>query len=205
LDQGAQALSVDLSPKAQKTAVRYQGATAREYEARRSGKPKWKAENRVIDAMLARMPHGLRVLDCPVGTGRFLPLYAAKQFTVTGIDINEDMLAVARRKGPFENVELRCGSIFSLDMPDNSFELALVIRIVNLIKPTDMQAAIREVQRVTCGSIILNVRTGDVRPGHFHDPQKIEDIEAALLPGWRIAENVEIHEPDFRMLRLAVA
>lgn len=193
-----------LSGKAEKTAKRYQGRTARDYEAMRSWKPKWKAENRVIDGMLAEMPNGLRVLDCPVGTGRFLPLYALKQFTVTGIDINEDMLAVAREKGPIEGVELRRGSIFNLDMPDNSFDLALVIRIVNLIKPDDMARALKEVQRVTAGQIILNVRTGDVRPGHFHDPQKIEDIEAALLPGWRIAENVEIHEPDFRMLRLAI-
>jgi hypothetical protein len=112
------------------------------------------------------------------------------------------MLAVAREKGPFENIALRCGSIFELGMPDNFFDLALMIRIVNLIKPADMQQALKEVQRVTSSEIILNVRTGDVRPGHFHDPQKIEDIEAALLPGWRIAENVEIHEPDFRMLRL---
>jgi len=198
VDQGSSALS----PKAAKTAARYQGNTARDYEARRSWKPKWKAENRVIEAMLANMPNGLRVLDCPVGTGRFLPLYVLKQFTVTGIDINQDMLAVAREKGPFENIELRRGSIFELGMPDNSFDLALVIRIVNLIKPADMQQALKEVQRVTSSEIILNVRTGDVRPGHFHDPQKIEDIEAALLPGWRIAENVEIHEPDFRMLRL---
>lgn len=196
---------MDLSPKALKTAKRYSGATARDYEARRSSKPKWKAENRVIDEMLARMPDGLRVLDCPVGTGRFLPLYAAKRFTVTGIDINKDMLEVAREKGAFENVELRRGSIFDLDMPDHSFDLALVIRIVNLIKPMDMQLALGEVQRVTSSEIILNVRTGDVRPGHFHNPQRIEDIEAALLPGWRIVENVEIHEPDFRMLRLACA
>lgn len=193
-----------LSSKAEKTAARYQGRTASEYEARRNWKPKWKAEDSVIDAMLSKMPDGLRALDCPVGTGRFLPKYALKQFTVTGIDINEDMLAVAREKGPFENMELRRGSIFNLDMPDKSFDLALAIRIVNLIKPADMQAALKELQRVTSSEIILNVRTGDVRPGHFHDPQKIEDIEAALLPGWRIAENVEIHEPDFRMLRLAV-
>lgn len=191
-----------LSAKAAKTAARYQGKAARDYEQNRNWKPKWKAENRVIEEMLSKMPNGIRVLDCPVGTGRFLPLYALKQFTVTGIDINEDMLAVAREKGPIEGVELRRGSIFDLDMPADSFDLALAIRIVNLIKPADMQKALKELQRVTSSEIILNVRTGDVRPGHFHDPQKIEDIEAALFPGWRIAENVEIHEPDFRMLRL---
>ena len=191
-----------LSAKAAKTAARYQGNTAREYEQRRNWKPKWKAENRVIEAMLKDKHGGLRVLDCPCGTGRFFHLYAAKCFKVTALDINEDMLTEAKLKGPFDNIEIRRGDIFNIDLADNAVELALAIRIVNLIKPPDMQRALKELQRVTAAEIIFNVRTGDVRPGHFHDPQKIDDIEAALLPGWRIAENVEIHEPDFRMLRL---
>jgi ubiquinone/menaquinone biosynthesis C-methylase UbiE len=197
-----QAAPEALSAKAQKTAERYRGKTAREYDERRSWKPKWKAEDRVISAMLKPMAVGRKVLDIPCGTGRFFPLYALKQFRVTAMDINEDMLAQARAKGPFEGVEIRRGNIFAIDLPDNAVELALAIRIVNLIKPPDMQKALKELQRVASSEIIFNVRTGDVRPGHFHDPQKIEDIEEALSDDWRIAENVEIHEPDFRMIRL---
>jgi ubiquinone/menaquinone biosynthesis C-methylase UbiE len=189
------------SEKAVRTEERYRGVIASEYEQRRSQKPKWKAETAVITDMLKDKPAGTEVLDIPVGTGRFLPLYDELGFDMIGMDINEEMLAEARKKGMHD---LRCGDILNIDLPDDSVDLALAIRIVNLIRPPDMQRALRELQRVSRFEVIFNVRTGDVRPGHFHDPQNIEDIEAALLPGWYIAENREIHEPDFRMIRLAV-
>jgi ubiquinone/menaquinone biosynthesis C-methylase UbiE len=193
-----------ISDRARHTAAKYRGDTARGYEDRRAGQPKWAAEQAAVDGMLMSFPAGTTVLDIPVGTGRFLPLYALRGFKVTGIDISDDMIAQARAKGPVDGVEIRRGDIFSIDIPDASVDLVLAIRIMNLIDASDMVRALGELQRVARGSIIFNIRIW--APGtRWRHPQKMQDVQLALKPGWRIVEDVELHEPDFRMIRLAVA
>lgn len=186
--------------RTQQTAKKYFGNVASGYEARRASQTKWQREQAIVADWLARHPAGTRILDCPVGTGRFLPLYALHGFEVLGVDISTDMLRQAEAKGPVESVTLRQGSIFDLGEPDASFDVALAIRIVNLIDRADMQRALRELQRVTRAQIIFNLREGE--PGRYRNPHPLSAVSEALAGSWRIAENVEIHEADFRMIRL---
>jgi ubiquinone/menaquinone biosynthesis C-methylase UbiE len=180
-----------------KTKVKYFGNIAAGYEAKRSCQDKWIAEHKIISRWIANYPDDIRLLDCPVGTGRFLDLYAARCFSVTGIDISADMLEIARSKPASADVFLKQGSIFNIT---GSYDVSLAIRIMNLIERADMQRALRELQRVTRYEIIFNLRIGE--PGRYRNPHPVSAVEAALVDGWRIVENVEIHEPDFRMLRL---
>ena len=54
-------------------AEKYVGQVAQGYDAKREQSPKWQIEQRVIEDMLSDLPAESVVLDCPVGTGRFLP------------------------------------------------------------------------------------------------------------------------------------
>lgn len=191
------------SQMAENTAMKYRGPVAAGYDAKRVGQEKWQAEDRIVRALLDGLPASTKILDVPFGTGRFAPLYADKGFEVVGIDISQDMLDRARPKIRYANVDMRIGSIFNLDLPDQSVDVTLAIRIMNLISPSDMQLAIRELQRVTRNRIIFNLRVWrDGSP--YRRPQKMETLSAVLDNGWRIVENMEIHEPDFRMLVLEV-
>lgn len=191
-----------ISAKAMKTAAKYRGEVASGYEARRKDADKWRGEHRVVADMLAPLPPGTQILDIPCGTGRFFDLYAESGFLVTAIDISQDMLAIAAGKKASRGFELRPGSIFEIDMPSASVDVALCIRIVNLIDEGDMQRALMELQRVARHQIIFNIRVGEKGKSRYRNPQKLSAVEAALQSGWSIAENREIHEPDFRMLRL---
>lgn len=185
--------------RTEKTAVKYRGEVATGYDAKRTKQEKWRREQEIISKWMMLQPPGISVLDCPVGTGRFLSLYAAQEFQVTGIDISPDMLAQARAKVPHgANITLREGSIF--DLGDGEYEVSLAIRIMNLIERRDMQRALVELQRVTTSEIIFNLREGV--PGKYRHPHPLSAVEAALLDGWYIAENMPIHEEDFRMIRL---
>ncbi|MFK4997630.1 class I SAM-dependent methyltransferase [Bacillus sp. N9] len=42
--------------------------------------------------------HGSRLLDLACGTGELAILLAKEGFTVTGVDLSDEMLSVARRK-----------------------------------------------------------------------------------------------------------
>ena len=190
------------SERAEATARKYVGALARGYEEKRVPQEKWKAEERVLTNMVSKLPLGLNVLDVPVGTGRFLPFYSMRQFTVTGLDISDDMLKEAELKGPFENTELSYGDIFNLKCPDRFFDLSISIRIMNLIGAEDLPSVFSELCRVTKSDIIFNLRV-DENDGRFKNARDLSDIIKIVTPkGWGILENVEIHEPSFRMIRL---
>lgn len=83
---------------AQHGAGKYHGDIASGYDAKRENDPKWTIEQRLIEGMLAELPAGSEILDCPVGTGRFLHSYIANAHRFIGMDISGDMLYVAACK-----------------------------------------------------------------------------------------------------------
>jgi ubiquinone/menaquinone biosynthesis C-methylase UbiE len=186
------------------TARRYQGGYAQEYEAKRVGQERWAVEDQTVRDMLGALPPGTRVLDVPFGTGRFIPFYREKRFSVLGLDINPDMLREAALKAIDPRlVEFRVGDILAIDAPDKSFDVALAVRILNLIDRAPMQTAVRELQRVARSTVVFTLRIGDdVERGQRHRKHSMTVLEAAILPGWKIEEVRLIHRNAWHMVRL---
>lgn len=194
------------SKMAEKTAAKYRGKIADGYEDQRAGHRKWKTEDRIVRELLADLPARSHVLDVPFGTGRFFPYYVERQFRVTGLDISEDMLRQAESKlaavmGTPYPATIGVGDIFNLGMADKTVDVAVSIRIMNLIDASDMQQALAELQRVARYRIIFNLRVWHPET-KYRRPQRMETLLEALKPGWRIEKDIEIHEPDFRMFML---
>lgn len=129
-----------------KNADTYYGHKAASYDAKRRDSRKWKEEYRLIERMVTEGP----VLDVPVGTGRFIPIYRAKGLAFEGADISSDMMAEAvTRYGEFPR--RRC-SIFSLPYEDQSFATVVCVRMAWLLGPDECAQAMREIARVgrTC-------------------------------------------------------
>ncbi len=92
---------------------------------------------------LAAPKLGDKVLDVGVGTGIFALELMKSKVDITGIDVSEKMLSIARSKG-VPNVAL--GDAASLDFPDESFDLVISITALEFIK--DYEKAISEMVRV---------------------------------------------------------
>ena len=90
------------------------------------------------------------VLELCVGTGLDLPLYGPRVERVLGVDLSEGMLAVARSRrqslGPDTRVELRCGDVEALDLPDACVDA--VIATYALCTVPDPGSALAEARRV---------------------------------------------------------
>ena len=164
--------SVDPSPQANSTATdearaasfdhladRYSDRRAKIYERRRSGR-KWESENRVVEQLLEEVPEGSKVLDIPVGTGRFFPWFKARNLDVVGIDASQEMLqqAEANAFNSEANVRLELGDILSIARDDGSFDLVICIRFLNLIPWSGVEAVVEELARVSGDKIMIGVR-----------------------------------------------
>lgn len=83
---------------AQHGAGKYHGSIAEGYDDKRVNDPKWTVEQQIIEGMISELPEGSEILDCPVGTGRFLHAYVAHKHKFIGMDISGDMLYKAAGK-----------------------------------------------------------------------------------------------------------
>ncbi len=162
---------------------------------------KWQHEQSILNHIVDYIPGGSTVLDIPCGTGRLFKFFATQRLKVIAMDISEDMLAEAREKGSYKDIDIRSGDIFTIDLPDGAVEYAFAIRIMNKIGVEDVPAALSELQRVTQKQIVFNLRV-DFGNSRFRHPVPLSVVREALIDGWHIATTQEIHEHDFRMITL---
>ena len=124
-------------PNTPRNQFEYQDDRAESYDSRRSSEAKWQAEQTTFEDFLAMVaPTPARILDVPVGTGRFLELYARLGHEAIGIDVSSDMLAQATLKQQQlleADITLRVGDITALDMDPYSVDVAVCSRLFNLV------------------------------------------------------------------------
>lgn len=180
---------------------RYHDEKAGHYDAAREGGPSWTWEDEVVAAHLARVPAGMRVLDVPFGTGRFVPHYVRAGCHVVGVEVSADMLEGARRAhGPdLEGFDLRLGDATALPLPDNDVDLAVCFRFLpGIVTAPQAARALCELSRVTRGeALILLKHREDDAPRRWHDrwsrlgprsPRQLRDLLAST--GWDVVEVV---------------
>ena len=137
----------------------YEGVSASRYDDLRTGDPKWEREQEIVTGYMKSIagPKSA-VLDIPVGTGRFLPLYSSLGCSVVGVDVSADMLAEAEKlRSPSQSLQV--GDITRLDVRDLKIDISVCIRFANLVDLDTLSLAMKEVSRVTGSYIILGVRT----------------------------------------------
>ncbi len=88
------------------------------------------------------------MLDVGTGTGRLLELFAPLYLRGVGIDINRDMLTIARsnlEKSGVANAQVRQGDVYSLPVDRESFDLVTIHQVLHFLdNPAE---AIREAAR----------------------------------------------------------
>lgn len=183
------------SPEPQYGARKYTGSVASGYDAKRVESPKWAAEQAIIEGIIDAMPNGSLILDVPVGTGRYIAAYERNNHKWFGVDMSSDMLAEANAKVTKpELAQLQTGDATNLLIQD--VDLSIMCRLTRWLNPEQRTAALKELQRVS-GKIVFTARIAN-HPYAY----PLEAIEAAIEPGWRIADNIVCGEDAYRVFVL---
>ncbi len=138
----------------------YYKMRAANYERKRLKQEWWHVEQKEMKDLLEKLPKGLKVLDVPFGTGRFVPYYAERDYQISGLDASDAMLAAAKEAlgELYDRCDTRVG--FSTDLPyaDASFDLVVSTRFLRDIITFGMaKQTLSEMARVTTKYAILQL------------------------------------------------
>ena len=187
------------------TRRKYRGRKAETYDEVRVRQTRWVFENREVERMLRELAP-VSVLDCPVGTGRFLDLYHSIGATVVGIDVSDEMLSLARKKmgKRISKNALLTGDAANIDASDRLFDAAVCVRFLDLIDQDAMRAVMRELTRVARRAIILTIRLGEAYHNKSntatHDRRRWFALVNRL--GWSVVETVQFRDAGWTIARL---
>jgi len=104
---------------------------------------------KVVDVCL-KLGDFKTVLDCGTGSGIFAEAFFKRGLTVSGIDLNPDMIAAASKYVP--HGFFKVGHLEKLPFSDESFDLLFYAH--SLHEADDLSLALREAQRVARSHVI---------------------------------------------------
>lgn len=133
----------------------YDEKRALAYDEKRKKHKLWQAEILAVEKLLNSAEAEETILDAPIGTGRFIHLYENKKMNITGIDISQDMLNIAKTKTK-ANIDLSIKNI--LELREGQYDWTICIRLLNRLDASNMKSAIRALASMTKKKCILGIR-----------------------------------------------
>ena len=137
----------------------YRGDVARNYLTKRLKQEMWHREQEVVQEILQQYPNGIKVLDVPFGTGRFVDMLLQKEALIYGIDISQDMLSTAEEVlgDNWKKCHVELGSADDLPYENGHFDLGICFRFLGLIPLKTARKVLSELHRTCRDSVIIRV------------------------------------------------
>ncbi len=124
-----------------------------------------------LEAFIGLLPPSWTVADIGTGTGYLLPTLARHFERIIGVEPVDKMFEAARHRLEYygiDNVELRCGDLAKLPIPDESVDLAVAVLVLHHVPtPRDAIAELRRI--VAAGGCVLIVEQTAHDNEAFHD------------------------------------
>lgn len=185
----------------------YYGRVASNYEKRRQKQAWWHVEQDEMRALLEKLPKGLKVLDVPFGTGRFVTDYIARDFSISGLDASHEMIAQAMQilGADFKHCRVAVGTSLDLPFETDEFDLLVSTRFLrDIITFSDARKSLSEFARVTKKYAIIQLgeHSGDapLTPGEdepMGSDMSPKAVETLLNDhGFAIVEKREVQRDD---------
>ncbi len=120
------------------------------------GRYRRRRELAAVNESLDALPDGVRMLDCPCGTGRWWPVLERKASEIVAVDISEGMRAHATERAArsHAHVEVQAGDAESLPLPDDSVDWVFSFALTKHLPPPIQTQVLSEYARVARQGVI---------------------------------------------------
>ena len=147
---GSQASRFDFDPIADSYDSWYAGRRGAMYD---------RLEKKAIIRYLPPHAKGEKLLEVGCGTGHWSRVFSEYGFEVTGVDVSERMIDIAKSKN-ISDVSFQVADGHSLPFADETFDVTAAITTLEFVR--DAEAVLREMMRCTrkSGKILLGVLNG---------------------------------------------
>lgn len=144
---------------------------------------------KLLEELVKRLPKGAEVLDAGCGAGVPVTHFLSRFFKVTGVDISETQIRLARQLVP--NAQFICQDITQLTFPDNSFHAICSYYAIIHIPRQEHKQLLCDFYRLLrpLGLALLCMGAGDLR----------EDIQEDYLGATMYWSHYDA-EPNIKML-----
>ena len=131
------------------------------------------------------------VLEIGCGTGIDLRLFP-ESFGVTGIDLNDMALEIAKEKQP--SVEFKKGSITDIPFEDSSVDFVFTHQRLNYLDDPTLEKGVAEMYRVA-KKYIMNCERYEESESEIDDNRKFRNMKNRWMNyKVKIVSNVDMHE-----------
>ena len=166
--------------------VAYKGDIATNYESDRITESIWQQEQDWLSAFLQKIPDGSILLDLPVGSGRFLDLYAAKEIKVFGYDISNDMISVSKQKlagikASHADIILKVADAEKIELEQNSVDYVVCFRLFHLIPFVVIKQIIKEFYRISNKQVIIEVFNSSLVSDQTSVVTKLKNVTSGFI------------------------
>lgn len=128
-----------------------------------------------IDEFLTLIPKNGKILDVGCGPGIDANYMNSKGFKVTGIDLSEKMLKLAKQK--FPNINFKLSDVRTLDFPNNSFEGIFASFSLIHISKKDISLTLKKLYKILKenGVIYIALQSGESNEIYITEPLKPDE------------------------------
>jgi ubiquinone/menaquinone biosynthesis C-methylase UbiE len=150
----------------------YESAKGRMYD---------RMEKKAISRYLPTSVKGKKLLEVGCGTGHWSRVFSEYGFEVTGIDVSERMIDIAKSKN-IPNASFQVADAHSLPFADETFDVTAVITTLEFVR--DAETAVREMIRCTRrpgGQLLVGTLNGLARLNRNRKKRPESPYAKALL------------------------
>lgn len=141
---------------------------------------------------------GMKVLDAGCGTGNFSLKLDAMGAKVTGMDISEEMLEIARRKAAQKGKEITLCKmdLYKLDFPDETFDAVFSMAAFEFVE--EPEKALDEMFRVVKkgGKVLVGTIHGDSDWGRLYMSDEVRSNSVFQYACFKTLEEMQSWKPD---------
>jgi demethylmenaquinone methyltransferase/2-methoxy-6-polyprenyl-1,4-benzoquinol methylase len=123
---------------------------------------------RPVVVEMAAPPQGARVLDAATGTGNQALAFARQGCKVTGIDLSEEMIKVARGKDSHGMTVFLVADASAMPFPDDSFDISVISFALHDMPGSMRAKVLEEMVRVTIPGGIIIIVDYEIPRGFMH-------------------------------------